>query len=177
MVCNLGINVRTLDDVSKFEGPPSWPIIGSAHLFIGGGEAIINRQREFEKLYSKPYGMFLGNDVYFVTSNPDQIKVICHNPKTIEKADKFVDLFRPWLGSGLLTGPASIWRVHRKLIQPTFDVQFDDSKLFPRSIRRQGCDIDQPNRESCRLARIRSPEILRDVHVGHNLWDSDGCGL
>ncbi|XP_046737922.1 cytochrome P450 4C1-like [Diprion similis] len=108
------------DDASKFEGPPSLPLIGSAHLFIGGGEAILRRTREFEKLYCKPYRIFIGSQAYFVTSNPDQIKVILNSSKTIDKPDKFTDFFQPWLGSGLLTSPAPMWRVHRKLIQPTF---------------------------------------------------------
>ncbi|XP_046737923.1 uncharacterized protein LOC124406532 [Diprion similis] len=119
-VAELVNKFRSLDDTSKFEGPMSLPIIGSGHLFIGDGEAILKKLQEFGRLYSKPYRLVMGSYAYFVTSNPDQIKVLVHSSKSIEKADKFVDFFRPWLGSGLLTGPASKWRVHRKLIQPTF---------------------------------------------------------
>ncbi|XP_046595721.1 cytochrome P450 4C1 isoform X4 [Neodiprion lecontei] len=104
---------------SRFEGPPRLPIIGNAYLFIGSAEAIMNKFLELDKLYPRYYQLSLGTRSIFVTSVPEQLKVIFNSAKTIDRGG-LLDFARPWLGSGILLAKAAKWQVHRKLIQPTF---------------------------------------------------------
>ncbi|XP_046425588.1 cytochrome P450 4C1-like isoform X1 [Neodiprion fabricii] len=104
---------------SRFEGPPRLPIIGNAYLFIGSAEAIMNKFLELDKLYPRYYQLSLGTRSIFVTSVPEQLKVIFNSSKTIDRGG-LLDFARPWLGSGILLAKAAKWQVHRKLIQPTF---------------------------------------------------------
>ncbi|XP_046429410.1 cytochrome P450 4C1-like isoform X3 [Neodiprion fabricii] len=99
---------------------PSLPFIGHAYLFIGGNEAILNRINQLGKNYPTWCRVSFGNyPVYFMTS-PEHLKEILLTPKAIEKNYLYV-FGRAWLGDGLITAPASVWEVHRKLIQPSFN--------------------------------------------------------
>nr|XP_046473676.1 cytochrome P450 4C1-like isoform X2 [Neodiprion pinetum] len=53
-------------------------------------------------------------------------KTVLRSEKAIEKS-KLYDFFQPWLGKGLFTAPEKIWRVHRKLIGPTFNLKILES--------------------------------------------------
>nr|XP_046471306.1 cytochrome P450 4C1-like [Neodiprion pinetum] len=79
----------------------------------------MNKVLEADKIYSSPFRVSIGNLLFFVTTDPEQLKLALFGSKTVEKGSLF-DFARPWIGSGLVTAPYSTWQVHRKLIQPTF---------------------------------------------------------
>ncbi|XP_046746330.1 cytochrome P450 4C1-like [Diprion similis] len=108
------------DYASKSDGPQSMPIIGLAYLFIGGAEATMKNIIEMGKTYPPSFQTSLGKFSIFATGIPGQLKAVLLSSKTIEK-NEFYDFGRPWLGNGIFTAPASIWEVHRKLIQPSFN--------------------------------------------------------
>ncbi|XP_046618558.1 cytochrome P450 4C1-like isoform X1 [Neodiprion virginianus] len=99
---------------------PSLPFIGHAYLFIGGNEAILNRMNQLGKNYPTWCRISFGNNPVYVMTSPEHLKEILLTPKTIEK-NYLYEIMRPWLGDGLITAPASVWEVHRKLIQPSFN--------------------------------------------------------
>ncbi|XP_057323256.1 cytochrome P450 4C1-like [Microplitis mediator] len=105
---------------NKIPGPPTLPIIGNAHHFFGEAEDIVNKVMLLLDNYpSSPARAWLGHKLCVVLFDPEQLKIVFHSPKTIEK-DEMFRFFRPWLGTGLFTAPADKWKVHRKLIMPTF---------------------------------------------------------
>ncbi|KAK0177782.1 hypothetical protein PV328_001794 [Microctonus aethiopoides] len=77
--------------------------------------------------------IWLGNQLYIAVTDPELVKKVLQSPKTIEKGDVY-RFVRPWLGKGLILGPAATWRVHRKLIAPTFNMRILESfiEVFAR---------------------------------------------
>ncbi|XP_046429409.1 cytochrome P450 4C1-like isoform X2 [Neodiprion fabricii] len=99
---------------------PSLPFIGHAYLFTGGNEAILNRINHLGKNYPTWCRVSIGDNPLYLITLPKHLKEILLTPKAIEKNYLYV-FGRAWLGDGLITAPASVWEVHRKLIQPSFN--------------------------------------------------------
>ncbi|XP_046607278.1 cytochrome P450 4C1-like [Neodiprion virginianus] len=118
--------LRLYKQVSKFSGPPLLPFFGNALGFVGNTEDILMKIMELLNSYPSPFRVWLGHRLFFGVSNPEQMKRIFLSQKTIEKEDLY-KFIRPWLGTGLFTAPASKWRVHRKLIMPTFNSRILES--------------------------------------------------
>ncbi|XP_033217287.1 cytochrome P450 4C1-like isoform X2 [Belonocnema kinseyi] len=112
--------------VAHFPGPKSYPLIGSAYVFYGDPRYVLNRITNIFTTYPSPFKLEVGPKIYIGTSDPKQIKNILMSPKALEK-DDFYRFSQSWVGNGLLTAPASIWRVHRKLIQPAFNIKVLES--------------------------------------------------
>ncbi|KAJ8672685.1 hypothetical protein QAD02_003945 [Eretmocerus hayati] len=125
--------IRLYRESAKYPGPLALPFIGSAHFFIGSTEDILNKCQWLLKTYPSPFRVWLASRLFYVAYDPEQLKTILTSPKTIEKEElyKFAE---PWLGTGLFTAPASKWRIHRKLIMPTFNPRILESfvEVFSR---------------------------------------------
>ncbi|OXU24905.1 hypothetical protein TSAR_006903 [Trichomalopsis sarcophagae] len=118
--------IRLYRESAKFPGPPALPFIGNAHFFMGSTEDILSKCQELLDTYPSPFRVWLADRLFYAVYDPEQLKTIFLSPKTIEKEElyKFAE---PWLGTGLFTAPASKWRIHRKLIMPTFNPRILES--------------------------------------------------
>lgn len=112
--------LRLYKHASQFSGPPLLPFLGNALTFVGSTEDILRKIMELLNSYPSPFRVWLGHRLFIVVSSPEELKPIFLSQKTIEKEDLY-KFIRPWLGTGLFTAPAAKWRVHRKLIMPTFN--------------------------------------------------------
>ncbi|XP_046746930.1 cytochrome P450 4C1-like [Diprion similis] len=108
------------DYPSNAEELPSLPFIGHAYLVIGSTDAILSRILELGKMYPTSFPFALGHYSFFLITCPEHMKEVILSPKTIEKSF-FYKFGRSWGGNGLVTAPASLWKVHRKLLQPSFN--------------------------------------------------------
>ncbi|KAK0181268.1 hypothetical protein PV327_003562 [Microctonus hyperodae] len=111
---------------AKIPGPPTYPLIGNAHYFIGNTADIINKVMELLSAYPSVIRVWLGNQLFIGITDPELVKKVLLSPKTIEKGDVY-RFIRPWLGKGLLVAPAATWRAHRKIITPTFNIRILES--------------------------------------------------
>ncbi|XP_046595317.1 cytochrome P450 4C1 isoform X2 [Neodiprion lecontei] len=122
----INLTVKLFKVALLFEYPlnpeevPSLPFIGHAYLLFGGKEAILNRINQIGKNYPTWCRGTIGDHTAFLITSPKHLKEILLSPKTIEK-NYLYEFGRPWMGNGLVTAPASVWEVHRKLIQPSFN--------------------------------------------------------
>ncbi|XP_046735162.1 cytochrome P450 4C1-like isoform X3 [Diprion similis] len=129
IICILTYHLRRLQlyiKASKFRGPATVPIAGNALQFLGNNEEIVQKMIEFSQSYPSPYRIWLGPELLIMVSRPEDVKKIISSDKMIEKSSLY-RFFRPWLGDGLLSAPAAIWRIHRKLIGPTFNLKILES--------------------------------------------------
>ncbi|KAF7993854.1 hypothetical protein HCN44_011123 [Aphidius gifuensis] len=117
---------RLYKAASKFTGPPALPFLGNCHYFAGSTQDILNKIMELFNSYPSPFRVWLGSKLFFAVHDAEQIKTILLSPKAIEKEELY-KMIRPWLGTGLFSAPASKWRVHRKLIVPTFNQKILES--------------------------------------------------
>ncbi|KXJ83621.1 hypothetical protein RP20_CCG003848 [Aedes albopictus] len=103
---------------SELPGPVNYPLIGCGHLFIGKSNeeqfAILN---DITKTYPSPCRAWLGPKLFVFIDNPEDMQVVLNSPNCLEKADLY-RFFR--CEKGLFSSPASVWKVHRKLLSPCF---------------------------------------------------------
>ncbi|KYB27141.1 Cytochrome P450 4c3-like Protein [Tribolium castaneum] len=103
---------------SKIDGPFAWPIIGSAHHFIGGQKVFYKKMTQIFETYPTLSKFWLGKDLIVITSRPEDVEIVLNScfekPKFYKYAYK---LFR----TGLLIAPVNIWKERRRMIGPTFN--------------------------------------------------------
>nr|XP_015836192.1 PREDICTED: uncharacterized protein LOC103313316 [Tribolium castaneum] len=109
---------RLLYYASKINGPFSWPIIGSAHYFIGGQKVFYKKITQLLETQPEIFKIWLGGQLVVVTSRPEDVEVIVN--KFFEKGP-IVEYSKKFLGNSLLRAPAHIWKDRRKMLNPTFN--------------------------------------------------------
>ncbi|PZC73210.1 hypothetical protein B5X24_HaOG200052 [Helicoverpa armigera] len=100
--------------------PGWWPILGHAPALIGDSCKLWNGVNDLAKQSYDIGGVVsigIGPRTAYVISDPDDSFTVANS--CFEK-DDFYDIAKPWLGEGLVTGKYSIWKNHRKLLNPAF---------------------------------------------------------
>ncbi|XP_015126718.1 cytochrome P450 4C1 [Diachasma alloeum] len=163
--------IRLYRAAAKFPGPPALPFIGNAHVFVGSTEDILNKITELLDAYPSPLRFWLGSRLFFGVCEAEQLKIVFTSPKTIEKEDLY-KFARPWLGTGLFTAPASKWRVHRKLILPTFNPRILESfvEVFAQQseimVRQMKVEIDGDEFDVFNYISLCTLDIICETAMG-----------
>ncbi|XP_038219550.1 cytochrome P450 4V2-like [Zerene cesonia] len=108
--------------------PGKWPLLGHLNLFSGNGEEVWKTIKTVNR-YTTENGnvtvIYFGLIPLYVITDPDDCNTVLstcmHKPGFMKK---FVKQF---LGNGLLFGPVSVWKEHRKIVNPTFNQHVLDS--------------------------------------------------
>lgn len=98
----------------------SYPLIGHAYLFVGGGVSRMNGFEILGREALKHGGMtsgWLGLKYMVVAADPVDLEVIL---KYALEKDDLVRFPRFLLGNGIIFAPVSMWRSRRKILAPTF---------------------------------------------------------
>ncbi|XP_011176869.1 cytochrome P450 4d2 [Zeugodacus cucurbitae] len=101
-------------------GPRPLPVLGNVLLYRGISQADITdfQKRNCQK-YGPLYRLWLFNQLNIVTCDPADVEVLLSSTKYIKK-NKFYDMLKIWLGTGLLVSNGHKWHSRRKIITPTF---------------------------------------------------------
>ncbi|XP_053691294.1 cytochrome P450 4c21-like [Sabethes cyaneus] len=101
-------------------GPPSLPLLGSSYLFFGKTTSeIFYTFTQLTRKYSQqgsPVRFYLGTMPFVIISRPEDARVILNSAACLEKP--WIYRFTPL--EGIFSLPAQKWRLHRKIIQPSF---------------------------------------------------------
>ncbi|XP_044261300.1 cytochrome P450 4C1-like isoform X2 [Tribolium madens] len=103
---------------SKIDGPFGWPVIGSAHYFIGGQKVFFKTLTKLLEPYPSVAKFWFGNNLIVSVSQPEDVEIILNN---CLKKPIIYNFALSFLGNGLLTSPVDIWKSRRKMINPTFN--------------------------------------------------------
>lgn len=133
--------------VNLLPGPKTLPFFGNAYYFISRrSEGYLKIINELAENYASPFRIWIGNKLFIVIYEPDHIKTILQSRHCLEK-NIMLEFFKPLLGMGLITAPASIWKQNRKIIAPHFntnilrrffDTFHEQSLLFVNKLERIG---------------------------------------
>ncbi|XP_049768905.1 cytochrome P450 4C1-like [Schistocerca cancellata] len=132
-------------------GPPTLPIIGNILDFL---EMPVTLRKMFElhHQYGDLTRLYVGPMLVMMVAHPDDVQHILLTSKLVDRGAICTNAMRTFAGDGLVTIDASRWKVHRKLINPTFHSEllegfletFHDGGLFvsERLARTRGAATD-----------------------------------
>ncbi|XP_049841903.1 cytochrome P450 4C1-like [Schistocerca gregaria] len=118
-------------------GPPTLPIIGNILEFL---ETPVTLRKMFDlhRRYGDLTRLYLGPMLVVLVAHPDDAQHILLTSKLVDRGSFGTNAMRTFVGDGLVTLDVGRWRVHRRLINPTFHSQilegfveaFHDGGLF-----------------------------------------------
>lgn len=165
---------RVFEFAEKIPGPTWYPIIGSSRVFAQKRSNIEIVLELYEK-YGSIFRIWIGNKVIFVLSDPDDIEVFLSSTKHIDKSFSY-RLLDTWLGdTNLLTSNGDIWRLHRKLLTPSFHFKIVEQAV-PMMLRNAKilCDklefeIDRSEFNAEKYIEKSTLDIIGEIAMGIKL--------
>ncbi|XP_015189800.1 PREDICTED: cytochrome P450 4C1-like isoform X2 [Polistes dominula] len=109
---------------------------------------------QFSAIYSSPWRFWMGLKLALVFDDLENIEILLQNSKTYEKSFIY-NFMKDTLGDGLLTAPASLWKIHRRILDPKFN-----SKNI-------SCHMESLNKNSKRLINILETRNGENVDIFH----------
>ncbi|XP_049765621.1 cytochrome P450 4C1-like isoform X1 [Schistocerca cancellata] len=157
-------------------GPPTLPLIGNILDFL---EMPLTLHKIFDlhRQYGDLTRLYVGPMLLVTVAHPDDVQHILLTSKLIDRGTLCTNAMRAFVGDGLVTIDVSRWKVHRKLINPTFHSEilegfleaFHDGGLFvsERLARTRGAATEvHPSvflaayRNFCSTVIGRNPDLL-----------------
>ncbi|XP_044740005.1 probable cytochrome P450 313a4 [Chrysoperla carnea] len=109
--------IRVCYYVSKLPGPPAYPIIGNAKLFLGSHQEITHKFINIAGEYQQTmFRVWFGPFPIIGISNPDIVQELLTNEHVLEKAYLFKLAWNPVMGKSILTSEVPEWKHHRSII-------------------------------------------------------------
>ncbi|XP_047100037.1 cytochrome P450 4C1-like isoform X1 [Schistocerca piceifrons] len=143
-------------------GPPTLPIIGNILNFLEM-PVTLHKMFDLHHQYGNLVRLYVGPMLLVMVAHPDDVQHILLTSKLVDRGAIVTNLLRPFAGVGLINIDASRWKLHRKLINPTFHSQllegfleaFHDGGLFvsERLARTRGAATD-----------VHPPVFLAAIH-------------
>ncbi|XP_043486958.1 cytochrome P450 4g15-like [Polistes fuscatus] len=113
---------REYNMVKKYQGPKAYPLIGNLNLFVGDLKDITYKLIKLSENYSSPWRLWVGPKLVLFFDDPEYMKIISDGSYGWEKSELY-DFMKPYIGNGLFTAPASVWKIHRRILNPVFKEQ------------------------------------------------------
>ncbi|XP_072396492.1 cytochrome P450 4d2-like [Diabrotica undecimpunctata] len=126
--------LRKYDSLKNVPGPTPIPIIGNALLMGTTTVTLLQSFMDLQQKYGNFYKLWMGPRLHLVIYKPEYLEKIMTSNIHLDKTTGY-DLFKPWLGDGLLTSTGQKWKIRRKMITPTFHFKILEEfvKVFNKS--------------------------------------------
>ncbi|GAB0099521.1 hypothetical protein DMENIID0001_153930 [Sergentomyia squamirostris] len=104
-------------------GPFVIPILGNLHFLLSlSNEDLFNSMRTFFRNYKTPARFWIGSSLFVCVTKPEDVQVILNSMECIDRYSSD-HLSKNVPARGLLTLRGHQWKVHRKLLNPTFNLK------------------------------------------------------
>lgn len=127
--------MKVIASVSHIPGPPAYPFVGNALMFVGKStEDITKIGEENVKKYGHFNRILLGPKIIIFVGEPEDVEAMLIHGKTIEKSEEY-EYTKDWIGEGLITSTGQKWFTRRKVITPAFHFSILQSfvEIFDRN--------------------------------------------
>ncbi|XP_017852484.1 cytochrome P450 4d10 isoform X1 [Drosophila busckii] len=154
-------------------GPPAWPLLGHAQLFMGLEPAqVCELINELAIKYNGTFKLWLGFNFSIMLFNPCDVEHVLGSSQLLDKAMEY-DYLRGWLNEGLLVSRGRKWHRRRKIITPAFHFRILEPyvEIFDRQTRQllkqlaQACQ-DQQLVELGHFAHLCTLDIICETAMG-----------
>ncbi|XP_072380552.1 cytochrome P450 4C1-like isoform X1 [Diabrotica undecimpunctata] len=108
----------------EMPGPPGLPIFGSFMYFLGDSYEIFQNISKLFETYPGVFRVWLGPRLFYAVSDPKYFEILFNKCLAKERLNYKADFV---VGKGLFTAELSTWKMHRKMIAPTFNPQILDT--------------------------------------------------
>lgn len=111
---------RSVKLASAIPGPSGMQVFKTSFKTIGASpHEIFKIALELRTGLDDILKIWLGHRLVIFLYNPADIEVILSSSVHIDKSKEY-SVFKPWFGNGLLISTGDMWKMHRKMIAPTF---------------------------------------------------------
>ncbi|XP_063914469.1 cytochrome P450 4C1-like [Zophobas morio] len=110
----------------KIPGPAAVPLVGTFSLINVSKKGFINEIIKQSKTYYPVWKAWTGSELYIVTNRPTDAETVLST--FLDKSNIYKN-FDEYSKGSILTAEASSWKVNRKLINPSFNLQVINSFL------------------------------------------------
>ncbi|XP_050312093.1 cytochrome P450 4d2-like [Anthonomus grandis grandis] len=118
-VVNWYLEVLKYRKLRGIPGPKPWPVIGNSNLLGKTPGDYLQALLRLQKRYGNFYKLWTGPTLRIVINKPQYLEELLTSNINLSKSNGY-DLFKPWLGDGLLVSTGIKWKQRRKMITPTF---------------------------------------------------------
>lgn len=129
---------------AKIPGPKGLPLIGMGHKFVGADfkqifDVFVNAPTEYKSIMK----IWIGPELLVFAATPESLQIVLNSQKCLDKSQLYDVLV---LTKGLVVGSGQLWRKHRKILNPSFNISvlqrliptFDEkSKIFVQNIKQK----------------------------------------
>ncbi|XP_067209294.1 cytochrome P450 4C1-like [Linepithema humile] len=149
--------------IYNLPGPKAYPLVGSALYVLGIiTNDIMQIVNTLVNDFSSPFRVGFGSIAYIIVYDGEHIKAVLQS-RCFEKSSIY-KVFKPVLGTGLITSSASLWSSNRKMVERIFS---------PNNLRiYSNIFVDQSlvlTRELEKVEQNRNEIILLDFLYRYNL--------
>jgi cytochrome P450 family 4 len=113
------LTLAKFSSLSKVPGPTPLPIIGNSGEVGTTTVDLLKSFMHLNKKYGSVMKIWLGPRLHLMITKPEVVDFFLNSNVHLSKSNGY-DLFKPWLGDGLLVSTGSKWKTRRKMITPTF---------------------------------------------------------
>ncbi|XP_067203120.1 cytochrome P450 4C1-like isoform X2 [Linepithema humile] len=107
--------------INTLPGPTGYPLVGSTFYFLG---IITNEIMQIVNTlvndFSSPFRIWFGNTAYIGVYDGEHIKAVLQS-RCFKKSSLY-KVFKPALGTGLITSHVSLWSSNRKMVERIFSL-------------------------------------------------------
>ncbi|XP_075215342.1 cytochrome P450 4C1-like isoform X2 [Lycorma delicatula] len=122
-------STRTIKLLNKFNGPPTFPLLGNTLLSITvKKEDLLLKVKDYCEEYGSAFKLWFANSPYIILNDAKYLEVLLNNNNHIEKGFMY-RVLRNWLKEGLLISSGSKWQYRRKLLISTFHFKILEGSL------------------------------------------------
>ncbi|XP_022901352.1 cytochrome P450 4C1-like [Onthophagus taurus] len=120
--------------LDKLPGPPANWILGNVHEFGSNPYNLFQTCQRVIKTYGKVVRIWQGPfRINLFITDIDLVEYFLSSNVHTHKSSSY-NVFKAWLGHGLITAAGNVWKKHRKILTPAF--HFNILEQFPQSFHR-----------------------------------------